>query len=1314
MKALGFMNSLFDYHLIIPYGIPPSLTVILCVFIASLTIKLGHRVREYQLFTLICIWQIVYNVDLVLRTIVVSEDVMMQIASLDHLFYIFSLPICIHFIHESLNVKQRRWLIMVLYGQAFVLLPFTQTEWYLEGLSRYYYGWFINSGILLKLYAVEALLGLMYCLSLILKSLRDSKEDKQRTKTTYILVGFFTLFALNILNIVPTLGISFYPPSNFGFIPMLFIAYGLLRHHLVGAEAFQVDQKKLTPWLLLITWTPLVSSIFFWHFNRDLFLLNPVSYLPTLAAPLLVVLVCFSLTSTVFFLSGLHINRYLFALVCFLWGIHGMDEIITFLSREEITVLRLKQNDMIFLLFLITLFPQLIHRVVRQSTPRMMFVFYVLSGMMLLVSQTEWMFDGFHINSTYGFLPEMTLGLGMYYAAGMLGALWSLWLVVQARQNSQEKRLRRMYEWLMVTCVLYALVWLLNIPLIAEQMPYQLDNLIVIPLLILGITLFGRDLTHSNKYIRAKTYRDLSTSFLTIVYTLLILSTLWVLQRNSLDDIYYGVYPYGLPPLISYLICMFFALVAIRVGRLNTETLLFSLICMVISFLNMDLLLNSILIDAKVAISISRLDHLAVVFLPALLLHLSWTITQGRGSFKLVQLFYLLSFLYMPFTQSEHYLREMYTYYWGFHAGGGWLLLGVFILGFAAMVISVIWLWEHMSTVKDAVEKEKTLFILMGMLSTGLLNLANLPANIGIEFYPLGNFTFVPICLFAYGFFKRNVSELMHFVRLILFHALFIAVLLWVTWLLYQILPRDHFWLNLAMITIVLRMGFNPLRSMLKNLLDLLFASSRFDLEREYNELTTSLTLHLDSDVLRQQVIPRMLRVLGGRFFLIAFADKAGLNYTGELVLNKTRKQRAHADAMHIASESVSINGDHPILMLLYNKQGTINQEQMENWMQSQGLELLKTDPFANCIEVYPIFFQAMLTGFIGVGEKLNGELYSRAESAFIRSLSQQLGSHTENRKLVEDLKKQIQIQIAEKERISALSKAFRLFVPEQFLSYIAKEGLEKIKVGNADNSFITILFADIRSFTRLAESLTPEEVFTFLNDYFRRMHHEIKRFDGFIDKFVGDAIMALFDQREATDSEEATCAVDCAVNMQISLQEFNMERRMEGLFPIAAGIGVHSGPVFIGTVGSETRMESTVIGDAVNLSARLESMTKYYGCKILVSETTMNLVDKSRYCYRELDWIKVKGKSKPVTIYEVFDADPPHLREQKTGSVRYLKEGMECRKRKDWKGAMQAFRESLKLNPQDLAVQVHLDQIRSLMISPPDEDWDGAVEFKS
>ena len=252
-------------------------------------------------------------------------------------------------------------------------------------------------------------------------------------------------------------------------------------------------------------------------------------------------------------------------------------------------------------------------------------------------------------------------------------------------------------------------------------------------------------------------------------------------------------------------------------------------------------------------------------------------------------------------------------------------------------------------------------------------------------------------------------------------------------------------------------------------------------------------------------------------------------------------------------------------------------------------------------------------------------------------------------------------------------------FVPHAFLAIMGKPSIVEVMLGDNKRQDMTILFSDIRNFTTLSEKMTPNENFVFINAYLERMGPVIRTHNGFIDKYIGDAIMALF--------ETADDALRASLAMVETLDRFNAERRSSGLDPIAVGIGINTGSLMLGTIGEKHRMDGTVISDAVNLASRIESLTKVYRVGLLISQYTYEqLADPRAYDIRPIDVVVVKGKTTPVTIFEVFDRNPPAERATKALTRDLLLAGVEALFRHDAAAARRYFEQSLALFPGDPA----------------------------
>ncbi|MEG4226593.1 response regulator [Microcoleus sp. N9_B2] len=313
------------------------------------------------------------------------------------------------------------------------------------------------------------------------------------------------------------------------------------------------------------------------------------------------------------------------------------------------------------------------------------------------------------------------------------------------------------------------------------------------------------------------------------------------------------------------------------------------------------------------------------------------------------------------------------------------------------------------------------------------------------------------------------------------------------------------------------------------------------------------------------------------------------------------------------------------------------------------------------------------------------------------------------------------------------LSEKFQLFVPEQLLGRIAPQGIESIQLGNVTQEELTILFCDIRGFTTIAESQAARETFEWLNAFFTKMNECITSHAGFIDKYLGDAIMAVFDK----PNSHAMDAIEAAVAMQETLQEFNASRHQYNLeSPVNIGTGINTGIGMIGTLGSDRRMDSTVIGDVVNTASRLENLTKIYGCQIIVSEnaivhareflngissnshskeslllkcdlevdTQESIISTSgataadsplpsnNYYYRWIDRVIPRGKQQAIEIYEIWAASSPDSEAKQLTQVLFDK-GIQGWQSERFVAALGYFQQLIEQNPADTVVSFYINR---------------------
>jgi adenylate cyclase len=285
---------------------------------------------------------------------------------------------------------------------------------------------------------------------------------------------------------------------------------------------------------------------------------------------------------------------------------------------------------------------------------------------------------------------------------------------------------------------------------------------------------------------------------------------------------------------------------------------------------------------------------------------------------------------------------------------------------------------------------------------------------------------------------------------------------------------------------------------------------------------------------------------------------------------------------------------------------------------------------------------------------------------------------------------------------------------------YMTQELAEQLLAGGdakmgGDRKEVSVLFSDIRSYTTLTESLAAEDVVMMLNEYFETMVEAVFNYKGTLDKYIGDAIMAVFGS-PLPIPDHAWMAVQTAIDMRVRLQEFNI-KRIEKLKPqnqkeldmatIKIGIGINSDTVISGNIGSTRRMEFTAIGDGVNLGSRLEGASKQYGIDAVISESTYKLCG-DRVRVRELDRIQVKGKNQPVSVYELVGLKSDPINDIQNQIIEHYHAGREHYLSRKFSKAVAAFAEVLELDSHNKAANLHITRCQHFLLNPPDDEWDG------
>ena len=420
-----------------------------------------------------------------------------------------------------------------------------------------------------------------------------------------------------------------------------------------------------------------------------------------------------------------------------------------------------------------------------------------------------------------------------------------------------------------------------------------------------------------------------------------------------------------------------------------------------------------------------------------------------------------------------------------------------------------------------------------------------------------------------------------------------------------------------------------------------------------------------------------------------------------EVVLNSLRRQlRKIAKGYRV---EVATTGHQALQMIeRLNQRGRpvslLITDQVMPTMNGDDLLIKVTD-------VSPDTYQVMLTG------QANGESVGRAvnEAKLFRFMAKPWSE--------EDLLLTVQTALDAYHRDRALQeKTERLnlahqrslaFVPHDYLRALGREHFEDVERGDAVKRNVSIMFTDIRGFTSRVEQMTPEMSFSFVNQYYAATEPSIYQHQGFVDHYFGDGVMAIFPQGAASGLESA-------ISFLKRVEEFNLKLQERDEEPVQIGIGLHYGDVVMGVCGGQQSIQCTVIGDCVNLAARLEGLSGRYRTRLVIShDLHQHAKEHVDYEVRELEYVRVKGRSQPVLVYEVLDVLPEERRVLQHQTKDTFQDGLQAMRKCDYLGAKQAFTKVLEVDPDDYVATLHLKSCEALEQGELSLDEQGASVLK-
>lgn len=466
--------------------------------------------------------------------------------------------------------------------------------------------------------------------------------------------------------------------------------------------------------------------------------------------------------------------------------------------------------------------------------------------------------------------------------------------------------------------------------------------------------------------------------------------------------------------------------------------------------------------------------------------------------------------------------------------------------------------------------------------------------------------------------------------------------------------------------------------------------TSQFDIDQFDIQSILKASNLLSEEIVFEKLVINLLKIVienvGGQRVVLLLQEGNDWNIISDYDINKSAK-------MEVIRTPLEQESELPLTVINYvtrtQKEVLSAQKQIHKiFEKDKYLSSKRTHEFI-CL---PLIYKGDLIGILYVESSLPGQTFSEERLNILYMLTSQMAVSLENAHLYE--------------KQSQLNAAYQKFVPLEFIEALGHNDILQVKLGNSIDEDMTVMFCDIRSYTSLAEGMSAHENFEFINAFLKVMVPVIREHGGFVNHFLGDGFIALFKSHPAH-------AIAAGQGMFQALHRFNEERKQEGKALIDFGIGIHTGKVMMGIIGDSERHDANVLSDAVNLSSRLEGLTKAFGTSIICSSDTYKLVqDNRKFSFRFLGKVRVKGKSDGLPIYELINVNNSPCMHKKLESLELYNSGMNAYFEKNFTEAAVALRKVLDNNPEDLSSKRYLQNSARLMVESVPKDWDGVEDI--
>lgn len=999
-----------------PHILPPVITLLIFLFLCSLTIRAGIRKKENRLFTLFCIIQILMLINMVGCFALRSSALVIVWSRITHLIYVFAIPTSIHYIHYALGLRKGKTWVRLIYGLSIIAALFTQSRFYYSETIKTAYGLFPKAGPMAIFFAGLAVVFLVVYTGIVLLTLRSAIRDRNTIllrKSAFILAGFIPTLLLTMANCLTLMGVDIYPMGGFGFIPMSVFTYGVLRHEILDNRGW-FSISHIPNFLTALVWIPLIlSMVFCGLFSETILQVNVMERLMTWALPAVFsFLVCFVMATFCFQNSNRQIETVIFGAICALWGFLSLDIGLLMVIKDTDVALQISRIDHFFLVMQLGLYIHFLHYFVG-IRKIWVYVCYGVSLMIAPITQTGIYLTGIKAYS-WGLFAIKGPGFDLFTLAGLLEIMCGCIVLVREMRMAKDDASRKRYFFFIAGACSVVFLELSNIPAMSGLNIYPFGSFMFLPVLLTAYGVFRHHIVQINVYSRRRITGGIVRMLIYGGYALLPFMVLYAISSLTTDYLLSRILYSGMPSLISFLGLLFLTGIAQRMGQIQVGARLFGLICQIYAMLTLVMLFNSFMTDMDKALSLSRFYHIVVVFLPALQLHLVGMICNQKASWPIKLGLYLGGMLLVCVIPFNSFLSGMHTYSWGVMATAG-PAFGFFVI--LVVVSSLLCFQAFFKAAGRAFyprsQRDMLFFSLVFGVALGMMSM-NTAAMYGIDIYPAGNFIIIPLGLFGYAMFRQNFREALNVLNTMIYWAgmmLFFAL----TALFLSELSPLNLSGSLFFVGIIIWGGcYKIIDRGLTAILSLFLVRQREVLEELFSELPDVLSrVHTQMDIFESLADPVFNDLKSSRFALCFKADE-GDWFVGWERLNP--QDVFFVGEGHRSDKAVpmTLTVQNRILDSCGNQGGLLDRERIEEVLIIQGINLPQDHPLKSVEIICPVLFEEKRVAVMLFYSKIDGTIYSEDEKTFISRSGFILGSYIENARLLQGLEDQVDARTRE------------------------------------------------------------------------------------------------------------------------------------------------------------------------------------------------------------------------------------------------------------------------------------------------------------